>query len=208
MGPPSTKRVEQKEATRRALVSTATELFVEKGYAATSTDEIVTRAGVGTRGALYHHFADKQALFEAVFVEVHAQLARDINERVDHRSKDALDELRSRILVFLDVVVERADVRALLTEGPIALGWRRFRAIEFGYGTKPMKAALDRAARDGIITPAPTARLATLLIAAVDAGALEIAEAARPNAAKAEVSRALDAFVTGLRAKPHRTRRS
>jgi AcrR family transcriptional regulator len=203
MAAPRTKRTEQAAATRRALVATATQLFVEKGYVATGTDEIVTRARVGTRGALYHHFPDKQALFEAVFVAVHRELAHDINAQVDHIARaDALEDLRSRILVFLDTVVERADVRALLTEGPVALGWRRFRAIEFAYGAEPIKSALDRAVADGVIAPVPTGRLATLVVAAVDAAALEIAEAARPKAAKAEVSRALDAFVTGLRTSP------
>jgi AcrR family transcriptional regulator len=183
-------------------------LFVENGYAATSTDEIVKRAGVGTRGALYHHFSDKQELFEAVFVAVHRELAHDIATRVDHDAKDALDQLRSRILAFLDTVVERADVRALLTEGPVALGWHRFRAIEFAYGAEPIKTLLDGAVREGAIAPVPTRPLATLVVAAVDAAALEVAESRHPKAAKADVSRALDAFVTGLRTSPRRKRRS
>ena len=60
---------ERREATRRALNTAARRQFAESGYAATNTPAIAAAAGV-TRGALYHHFADKQALFEAVVEEV------------------------------------------------------------------------------------------------------------------------------------------
>ena len=63
------------QATRNALIFAARELFVEKGYFSTGTEEIVAAAGAGTRGALYHHFADKRALFVAVFESVEEDLA-------------------------------------------------------------------------------------------------------------------------------------
>ena len=46
---------QQYEKTRSALLTVAHELFAKKGYAATSTQDIVERAGVA-RGALYYHF--------------------------------------------------------------------------------------------------------------------------------------------------------
>jgi AcrR family transcriptional regulator len=64
------RRAAQAASTRAA----AGRLFVEKGYHRTSTDEVVAEAGVGTRGALYHHFADKQALVEATFIAVEEDL--------------------------------------------------------------------------------------------------------------------------------------
>lgn len=199
---PRTKRAEQAEATRRALVTAARELFVEKGYGATGTDEIVARAGVGTRGALYHHFADKQALFEAVFEAVETELTDDISRRLGRFSGDEIEHLRSRVVVFLDTVVERPDVRALLIEGPAALGWRRFRAIELSSGAEPIRGLLDRAVEAGTIAAVPTDRLALLVIAAVDAAALEIAESDGVAEARAEVGVALDAFLAGLRTAP------
>lgn len=67
-------RQEQTEETRRRILAAARQLFCERGYFATGTSEIVEAAGVGTRGALYHHFADKRALFEAIFEEVELDL--------------------------------------------------------------------------------------------------------------------------------------
>ena len=60
---------ERTRSTRSALTAAARSLFTERGYAAVSTDEIVRAAGV-TRGALYHHYADKQALFRDVFEQL------------------------------------------------------------------------------------------------------------------------------------------
>src|SRR5882757_10368917 len=64
--------------TRAALLKAARTVFTEQGYEAASTEEIVRRAKV-TRGALYHHFEDKRALFDAVASEV----ARDIATSID-----------------------------------------------------------------------------------------------------------------------------
>jgi len=80
-----TPPVSRGEATKAALIGAARELFVSKGYFATGTEEIVAKADVGTRGALYHHFADKEDLFRAVFDQVQADLAAAtvVNERDD-----------------------------------------------------------------------------------------------------------------------------
>ncbi|MGH3433905.1 MAG: TetR family transcriptional regulator, partial [Thermocrispum sp.] len=56
------------EATRAALVEEATKQFAEGGFAATSLDDVARAASV-TRGAVYHHFAGKHALFSAVVEE-------------------------------------------------------------------------------------------------------------------------------------------
>ena len=85
--------------TKAALISAARELFVSKGYFATGTEEIVGKADVGTRGALYHHFADKEDLFRAVFDQVQADLAA---ATVGERTRHALELLTAALQQFLD----------------------------------------------------------------------------------------------------------
>src|SRR6478609_9123525 len=99
------------DATRTALIAAARKLFVAKGYFATGTEEIVAEANVGTRGALYHHFADKQELFLAVFHQVQADLAAATT--VDSRG-DALDLLIGALQQFLDASADNADVQQVL----------------------------------------------------------------------------------------------
>jgi AcrR family transcriptional regulator len=199
MAKPKRTRVEQAEATRHALVETARRLFVEKGYAATATEELVVHAGVGSRGALYHHFADKQALFEAVFTAVQTELAEQIGAHVAHDGDDALEALRTRLLAFLDCVVERADARVLLTDGPSALGWHRFRETEVRHGAGPIQALLDEARRTGVIADVPTRQLTLLLIATVETAALEIAGAEARDQTRHAMGLALDGLISGLR---------
>src|SRR6478609_1583557 len=74
----ATRRQEYSASTKRALVDVARELFATQGYTGTSLDEIVAGARV-TKGALYHHFSGKQALFESVFEKVEERAARDIH---------------------------------------------------------------------------------------------------------------------------------
>src|SRR5262245_55342091 len=117
--PEAQARGRSADRTRRALIAAARKLFVENGYFATGTEEIVAEAGVGTRGALYHHFADKADLFRAVLHEVQADLAAatNINER-----DDALDMLTAALQQFLDASADdRAVQQVLLIDGPAVL---------------------------------------------------------------------------------------
>lgn len=128
-GVPGTSRRQQYSAsTKRALVDVAEELFTENGYAATSLDAIVAGAQV-TKGALYHHFSGKQALFEAVFERVETHAAKAIHDSLKGH-KDPWEKALAGLRAFLGVVREPTYRRVVIQEGPAVLGYARYREQE------------------------------------------------------------------------------
>src|SRR3954464_2162461 len=126
--PGTSRRAEFSASTKRALVDVAEVLFTEHGYAATSLDSIVAGAEV-TKGALYHHFSGKQALFEAVFERVEDDAARAIQKALKgHR--DPWEKATAGLRAFLTVVQEPRYRRVVIQEGPAVLGYERYREQE------------------------------------------------------------------------------
>lgn len=115
-------------ATKRALVEVAEQLFTEHGYAATSLDAIVSGAEV-TKGALYHHFSGKQAVFEAVFDRIEARASASILE-ASSGTKDPWDKALAGLRAFLAVVQEEPYRMVVVQDGPSVLGYERFREQE------------------------------------------------------------------------------
>jgi AcrR family transcriptional regulator len=126
--PGASRRQQYSASTKRALVDIAEELFTEHGYANTSLDAIVAGARV-TKGALYHHFSGKQALFEAVFERVETDASRTINKSLKGQ-KDPWEKAQAGLRTFLGVVQEPRYRRIVIQEGPAVLGYERFREQE------------------------------------------------------------------------------
>ena len=124
----SGRRAAYSASTKRALVDVAEQLFTEHGYATTSLDSIVAGAEV-TKGALYHHFSGKQALFEAVFERVEQDSAKFIQNAL-RGQKDPWDKSLAGLRAFLEVVREPRYRRIVISEGPAVLGYERFRERE------------------------------------------------------------------------------
>jgi AcrR family transcriptional regulator len=126
--PGTSRRAQFSASTRRSLVDVAEGLFAEHGYAATSLDAIVAGADV-TKGALYHHFSGKQALFEAVFEKVESTGAQQIRSALEgHR--DPWEKAIAGLRAFLEVVRQPAYSRIVVQDGPSVLGYERFREQE------------------------------------------------------------------------------
>lgn len=115
-------KAEQSQKTLRALLDTARALFTTQGYAATSTEEIVRRAGV-TRGALYYHFHDKAALFEAVFDEVGREYMTALRADVMSVEGDTWQRLMLGVERFLDRMLDPSVSRIMYIDGPAVLDW-------------------------------------------------------------------------------------
>lgn len=176
-------------------MAAARRLFVTKGYFDTGTEEIVRAAGV-TRGALYHHFADKKAVFLAVFEAVEEDLLASAAET--ERPAAALSRLQMALLGFLDASLTPEVQRVLLIDGPAVLGWQEWRALEARYGLGIIQRLLDDAIEEGALTPQPIDALAHILLAAVDEAALFIANAPDPHSARDLSANAMRAILAGI----------
>ncbi|ORV45585.1 TetR family transcriptional regulator [Mycolicibacter engbaekii] len=196
------RRAAQAEATRSALIAAARTLFVDKGYHRTGTEEIVIAAGVGTRGALYHHFADKQALFEAVFIAVEEELVMAAAHSLADPADGALNQLRQGLAGFLDASLTPHVQRILLIDGPAVLGWGKWRELEGRYGLGAIRMMLERGIAEGDIAAGqPVEVLAHVLLAAANETALFVANASDQRAARDQAGAALNTLLDGLRAR-------
>ena len=118
--PEPTLRSQHVEATRRAVLGAARSLFGGKGYAGTSVDEIAAAARV-TKGAVYHHFASKEALFRAVYVEVETEAqARALTAGDPERP--AVEQIVAIMQGYLDAALDEEIRRITLIDGPALLG--------------------------------------------------------------------------------------
>lgn len=192
------KREEQRAQTRARLIAVARRLFVERGYAAVGTEEIVQAAGV-TRGALYHHFENKLELF----VAVHEQLEEEMSAGITVRMADAtdpFDALRTGIRVFLDNCRDPEVVQVVIVDAPAVLGWERWREIENRYGLGLVQGGLELAMAAGQLRHQPARPLAHILLGAFIEAAMMIGHSAEPEQTRAEVEETLLGLVDGLRA--------
>ncbi len=187
---------ERRASTRRRLVAAARTLFAEKGYADTSTPDIVKAAGV-TRGALYHHFADKQALFAAVVEEEHALLALTI-----HQAAEAGEEEPGPIKAlirggegFIAPMQDAGRRRILIIDAPAVLGREAVDAIDARHGLQTLIDGVEAAIAAGAIRDLPALPLAHLLNALFDRAALAPADQVEGY------RKAMKAIIRGLRAK-------
>ncbi|PWK72681.1 TetR/AcrR family transcriptional regulator [Aminobacter sp. AP02] len=160
------------EATRGDLIAAARKLFTEKSYAETGTPEIVAAAGV-TRGALYHHFADKQALFEAV-VEQEANAVAEEVERAAPVALGAREALLAGTEAYLRAMQVAGRTRLLLLDGPAVLGRTGMDAVDDRHGNRTLREGLATTMRAGAMRKLPLDALTGLLAATFDRAALAV----------------------------------
>lgn len=183
------------ESTRAALLDTGRRFFAERGFTGASAEEIVRAAGL-TRGALYHHFAGKQGLFEAVFEDLEAQAAARVTVAME-RENTPRAMAAEGVRAFLEICSDPDYREIVLLQGPIALGWQRWRELDQRYlGT----ILTDRlTALLGGAGPHPIALTTAAFYGALTELALSIADADDPGQARDEAVRLIGAMLDGLR---------
>ena len=191
-------QAERSAATRGALVAAARRLFSVRGYAAVGTPEIAAEAGV-TRGAMYHQFADKPALFAAVAEAVEADVTARLGEFVvASGAGDPAAALHASVDGWLEACEEPEVRQILLLDGPVVLGWDGFRDMALRHGLGLTEAMLRAAIDAGQLAERPTRALAHVLIGALDEAAMFVATSEDREAARDEVARVLHALLDGV----------
>ena len=179
---------------RARLVAKARRLFVTHGYAATSTPSIVEAAGV-TRGALYHHFADKQAIFRAV-VEAESEAVAAAIAAADTPGLSARARLLAGAKAYVLAMQAQGRTRLLLIEGPAVLGRDTIREIEGRNGDASLKTGLEEAIAEGTLPRLPIEALTSLLTAMFERAAIDVAEGEPTDNVLAVIAQVLRGLAT------------
>jgi AcrR family transcriptional regulator len=183
---------ERSDATRAAILDAARALFVAKGYADTTTPDIVAAAGL-TRGALYHHFEDKKALFRAVIEREAREVAKSI-ESSTGQSLGPREALFAGAAAYFDAMAVGGRVRLLLLDGPAVLGVTEMAVIDASHGGRTLEEGLAAAMAPRRLEDRAVKAMAFLLSAAFDRAALEI----DAGAARADYAYAIDRLIDRL----------
>ncbi len=196
------KKAEQSEATRTALLQAARELFTERGYAGTATEDIAQRAGV-TRGALYYQFGDKSGLFHAVLEGISLSTNEKVMSAMQSGQRaqgDLWDQIvRAGTAAYLDACMDPAVQRIGLIEAPAVLGWEEKRELDRKYGISLISSALQELMGAGLIALQPVEPLAHLVLSAVLESAMYIARADDIPAARKKMGASLERLLDGMR---------
>jgi AcrR family transcriptional regulator len=191
-------RERQAEATRDLLLSIARERFTTQGYAATSIEDIVQRAGVA-KGALYHHFSGKDALFRAVYEAVLADVVSAVMVAA-LAEQDPWAGVRAGLSAFLDACLDPAFRRIVVLES-VSVLQSEVREGGIGQVELPMlRTVLTPLAASDVLPGVAVEPLAHVALGGLYGAALFIARSPDPDAARREVDVVLDTLIGGLRA--------
>ena len=190
------KNVARGEATRSQLIAVARRMFADRGYEDTAIEAVLREAGV-SRGSLYHHFASKEALFEAV--------AEDVETTVGTQTMAAtagadgpVAALRAASLAWVRLAGDPVVQRILLIDGPAVLGWERWRAMEERHALGAITLVVQAAAPQAQLRPELAETLAHVLLASVNEVALLVARSDDPEAAMKSGEEAIDELLRRL----------
>ncbi len=199
-GPPAAERpnrnVARGEATRGQLIAIATRMFAERGYEDASIEAVLREAGV-SRGSLYHHFASKEALFEAVAEAVETSVGEQTLAAAAG-SEGPVEAMRAASVAWIRLAGDPVVRRILLIDGPAVLGWERWRAMEEHHALGGIRAVLQIIADQGKTRPELVDPFAHVLLASVNELALLVARSDDKEAAMQAGADAIDELLRRL----------
>jgi AcrR family transcriptional regulator len=195
MNPVKRLRDVHAEATRTALVGAARQRFTRAGFAATSLDDVAADAGT-TKGAVYHHFKDKKALFRAVYEEVSRELIAAVATSTMAGANGSPGEMA--LHAFLIHAGEPACQQVLFTDGPVVLGAAECRAIDTNHSQGLLSRLIEAQGAPDLVASAGSETLAKMLLAVFVESAQIIASSAEPEATMAGIKTVLNRMIVAL----------
>ena len=190
------KRAAQGRATRGQLIEVATSLFADRGYEGTSIEAVLAAAGV-SRGALYHHFAGKEALFKAVLQALSERVTAKVTEAI-RDCTDPVDAMHTGALAWIDLAGDPVIQRVMLVDAVSVLGWEQWQAMDEGRTVGATRAMLQAVSDSGRLPQELVAPFSYMIVAALDEAAMVVARAPDSGAAVAEGRRAVEELLNRL----------
>ncbi|GFG95830.1 TetR family transcriptional regulator [Mycobacterium timonense] len=195
------RRAEYAEQTRAAILTAAAAAFAGQGFTATSITQIAEEARV-TKGAVYHHFPDKQSLFEAVINHYNETAQQKVYQAIAGHVDDVWSAATAALDATLGVCADPIAGRLLYLEGPIGLGWKRWRESERQYTHRNVHNMLLQGIQEGIFAAdAPTAAMTDILAGMITHAGIALAEAParRRKRIRRDLQQAMQQVLQGLR---------
>jgi AcrR family transcriptional regulator len=195
-------RSQHAEATRRAVLAAARSLFGANGYAQTSVEEIAEAARV-TKGAVYHHFASKEALFRAVYAQTEAEAQARAMRAADPEAA-AVDQIVAMMNAYLDAALDAEIRRITLVDGPAIIGQEIDDTAQQQPGYVALRSFLATSMSLGQLVDLDPGTLTDVIGGVAWVAGSLIARAGDPDAARAAVGRVVGAMLHGLAPGPNR----
>lgn len=195
------RRSEYAEQTRAALIAAAAQAFAEHGFTGTSITQVAEAARV-TKGAVYHHFSDKQSLFEAVMNHYNEAAQQSVYEAIAKHPDDVWAAAMAALEATLDVCADPVAGRIIYVEGPVGLGWRRWRESERQYTHRNVRKLLLSSIEAGIYADdIPIDAMTQVIAGMITHAGISLAEASRRQrkAVRRDLYTAIRQLMLGLR---------
>jgi AcrR family transcriptional regulator len=191
-------QAERSAATQQALIAAARRLWGERGYAEVGTPEIVEAAGV-TRGAMYHQYADKAALFRAVIEAMDEEILERLQASVAaQQPRTPADTMHAMADAWLDIAGEPEVRQLMLLDAPSVIGWLEYREMSQQNAIVAAEELLKAAIEAGQLRPQPLRPLALVLLGALDEAAMYLARAEHPAQAREDVRAVVRDLIDGF----------
>ncbi|WP_141506260.1 TetR/AcrR family transcriptional regulator [Paenibacillus luteus] len=190
------RRQDDAEHTKKALLKRAQYLFAEDGYAKTSIDEIARQEQL-TKGALYYHFKDKKTLFEQVVDGLLEEMVKQVSTAIDTEI-DPWERTLIAIETYLEGCLNPAYRHIVIQEAPVILGWTKWREKEKHSVLGLSTVLLNELMESKYMKKQPIELLAHIIFGAITEAAIGIAHSEDPYAARKQAKDVLEKLIKAL----------